>query len=293
MSLSINMDNQGLVFRAALLAGMGRQAQSIATAALPDTPPSTAAEQGKTCIDDGGRILFSLHSARPNELGVIRRMAGGTAGIQPWLRTHYRRTSDGIQVDTWQSCIFTGESQAQFTHVLHTVQESGDACRLRQIHAELGRCGRFIFAMRPTKPGCLPAWIGWKLDKHMHPSTALTALGWGALWPQARTLMQQFLGTPLTDHSRPWSIAVGFGAGRLLVRIGSTIWARQLEDRGKRRRLVNCMKDIGGDGRTAEALYKLLLPTSDEPLTRVGRAIEIEFHNGQFQGVDVLLAGGP
>ncbi len=286
--------NQERVFQAALLSGIGGQAEAIASAALPGAPAQTDTEQPKTCIDGGGLMLFALHSARPGELGIVRRTTGGTTNIQPWLRTHYRWTPTGVQADEWQSCIFTGESPAHFEHAFHIARAAGDESFFRQIHAELGSRGRFIFAMQAEPSVCLPAWVGWQLDKYNPPATALKALGWGALWPQARALMQDFLGMSLTDKSRPWSIAVGFGAGsgmhEPLVRVGSTIWARQPEERAKHRRLARCIEQIGGDGRTVEALYKLFLPATIEPFTRVGRVIEIEFRGGTLQGASVLLA---
>lgn len=286
------IDNEALVFRAALLAGMGRQAHTVATDSFSEATTDEA-EQGKTCIDDGGLMIFTLHSGHPDELGIIRRMTGATDTIQPWLRTHYRRTTDSIAADEWESCIFTGENQAQYQHVMEIVRTSGDEPRFCQIQAELGHRGRFIFAMQPKDPARLPAWIGWQLDKHNPPAKVLRAMHWETIWPEAHRLMQDFLGTPLSDRSGPWSIAVGFGAScGTLVRIGTTAWARQPEDRTKRRRLVKGIEQLGGDARTLESLYKLLLPTTIGPFTRVGRAIEIEFCEGQLQGADVLLLAG-
>lgn len=283
--------NQELVFRAALLAGMGRQAQAIAA----DLPAAPSGGQGKTCIDGGGMMLFALHSARPAELGIIRRIPGDTAPGQPWLRTHYHWTPAGIQADDWQSYILSGEGQAQFAHVLRVARAADTEQGFRSVQAELGHRGRFIFTMQAQTAACSPAWIGWQLDRDNPPAAALKALGWGALWPQARQMMEDFLGMPLTERSRPWSIAIRFEAGCAVhdapVRIGSTIWARQPEERAKHRRLARGIERLGGDGRMAEALYKLLLPATIEPGTRVGRSIEVEFRDGELQGASVLLAG--
>lgn len=291
MSLVVETDKQDLIFRAALLAGLGPQARKAA-AASPLTTGHAREETGKTCIDAGGMMMFSLHSARPGELGILRRLTGGTEGVQPWLWTNYRRVPAGIETDAWNSWIFSGEGKAHFSHVWQAVEKSGEITRFREVHAELGRRGRFVFAIQPVDPPGLPTWIGWQLDKHTRPADALRAIGYGELWPHARKLMQQFLGSTLTDRSHPWSVAVGFGSEGFLVRVGSTIWARQPEIPGKYRRLASCFREIGGDDRTVEAIYKLLLPARAEPYTRVGRAIEIEFCDDQFRGVQLLLLAG-
>ena len=236
--------------------------------------------------------MFSLHSGRPHELGIIRRLSGGSPGIQPWLRTHYRRAAHGVETDEWRSCIFSRENRTQLEIVLGCAVESGEGPLFRQVHAELGKLGRFLYAMQPSTPDRLPAWIGWQLDRHVSPATALSALGWGSVWPDARVRMEEFLGTTLTRWSRPWSIAVALGAKGMLMRVGSTIWARQPEDRAKRRRLVECMAETDDHKKACESLYKLLLPQSIEPFTRVGRAVELEFRDGRSEGITVLLRAG-
>lgn len=292
IGVSVETDLQDLVFRAALVAGMGAQARSIAAEAVSGAYDTFESERDKTCIDAGGQILFSLHSAYPDELGIIRRLAGVEAGIQPWLRTHYRRISDGFEADQWQSVIFTGESAAGYDYVIRSARDAGEEARFRQVHAGLGRFGRLRFAMKPAAPGRLPSWIGWQLDRYISPRTALEAIGEEALWTDAHAQMEAFLGMPLTDRSRPWSIAVGFGTRERWVRVGSTIWSRQPEDRAKRRRFVEQIEAIGGGGEGFEALYKLLLPEITRPFTRVGRALEIEFRDGRFVGITALLRAG-
>jgi hypothetical protein len=289
MDVLVETDLQDLIFRTALVVGMGAQARPIAAEAVSGSSDIPEYGQGKTCIDAGGQLLLSLHSACPGELGIIRRISAQGEGIQHWLRSHYRRTPDGFEADRWHSAILTGESAAGFDYVVRCVRDSGEEARFRHVQARLGRFGRLRFAMKPVTPGRLPAWIGWQLDRYVSPATALDAIGEGTVWPEARSRMEAFLGMRLTDRSRPWSIAVEFGTGERTVRVGSTIWSRQPEDRAKRRRFVEQIEAIGGDGEGFEALYRLLLPDVPGPLTRVGRALEIEFRDGRFVGVSALL----
>src|SRR5690606_3804527 len=118
MDVLVETDLQDLVFRTALVVGMGAQARPIAAEAVSGRSDIRGEGRGKTSMDAGGQLRLSLGSGWPGELGSIRRMSAQGEGIQHWLRSHYRRTPDGFEADRWQSAILTGQSAAGFGYVV-------------------------------------------------------------------------------------------------------------------------------------------------------------------------------
>jgi hypothetical protein len=128
------------------------------------------------------------------------------------------------------------------------------------------------------------------MDRRTSPEEALTACGVPDTWRLAVPLFEQLLGHSIHQRYGPWSIGWTLHAEQPLLRLGTTGWARNREDEAKRKRLVSLVTSMGGDGRFAEALYKLI--DADRPMhipTRIGRAIEIEFCEGQPRAVELYL----
>jgi hypothetical protein len=74
------------------------------------------------------------------------------------------------------------------------------------------------------------------------------------------------------------------------VRIGTTCWARTIEDVDKRRRLAALVHQLGGDARFAEGIYKLIESSGPHHLgSRIGRAVEIELVEDQLEEMEFYL----
>jgi hypothetical protein len=117
----------------------------------------------------------------------------------------------------------------------------------------------------------------------------LAACGLGAAWPVASEFFQALLGHSLLSRG-PWSIQRLLHTDESRVRIGTTCWARTLEDAAKRRRLVALIHRLGGDARFAEGIYKLIESSVPHHLgSRIGRAVEIELAEDQIEEMEFYL----
>ncbi|MEZ4514275.1 MAG: hypothetical protein R3C62_20565 [Chloroflexota bacterium] len=136
------------------------------------------------------------------------------------------------------------------------------------------------------------SWITWQLDRQTTPTDALTAYGLPQAWTAVSATLAPLFGQPLSPRSRPWSVSVSL-AEPDRVRVGTTAWARQPEEPGKHQRLAQTVEQFGGNGRFAEALYKLALTTQPPSLTtRIGRAVEVELWRGEVVGMEMYCCIG-
>ena len=99
--------------------------------------------------------------------------------------------------------------------------------------------------------------IGWQLDRTLPADRALEAIGCTGAWPAAAAFWASLLGRPVDPRRGPWSLDLTLGSVPRW-RLGSTNWARDVEDSGKRTRLAAVVDQRGGDRRFAEGLYKLI-----------------------------------
>lgn len=278
-TLNIDTDErvQSLLFHSALLSGVGADAHQIANRLYEDC---VASDIGRTCIDGGGRLMFSLITPGSREMRVLIRQGSECGGAV----THWLRSNVGA-AETARSITFHGEIETAWSETLTIAQMLGLERRLRAYHAVLGPLSRIYTVMYTAH--C--ARVGWQIDRGWGVDKVLANMGLPGLWKQTLDLLQPlFLFTPSATVG-PWSIAHELAHGEEIVRIGTSAWARVSEDTGKSQRLAALINQLGGDGRYAEALYKLVASASPAN-ARIGRALEIEFRQGQFTGMEFYLS---
>ena len=270
-----------------LLAGLGRQVESLTEqfACLE----YSAEKQGRTCIDGGSHMMFALLAPGDrSSLRLLNRTESATDSIMSWIR-HYIQS--GNKPECWQTDVLLGEPQDAWARA-HTLAKRVNALsRFQADHALLGPCGR-ICSLSWSLGDPTQAEISWQLDRSAPLERLLAELGLPEAWTQTRHIFETLLNFPVTTRSGPWSILRRLNVdGESVLRLGSSNWARSIEDDGKRRRLTKLIKHLGGDSRFAEALYKLLnAHQQGQRIQRVGRALELEWHNGQLTAAEFFLS---
>jgi hypothetical protein len=269
----------------ALLAGLGGRAQAI-VGELAGMAGSVACAEGRTCIDAGSQLMFSLLARGGRNLRVLTRTGASVGGVTPWLRVHQgaSRRVERIHAET-----YVGEPAAAWQRAIAAAQLVGGEDRLRRDQATLGPRGRIYSVAWSLDQGAPYAAVSWQLDRAAAPGDMLAACGVGAAWPVASELFKQLLGHPLLARG-PWSIQRMLHTDAPRVRIGTTCWARTIEDVGKRRRLAALVYQLGGDARFAEGIYKLIESSGPHHLgSRIGRAVEIELVEDQLVEMEFYL----
>ena len=150
--------------------------------------------------------------------------------------------------------------------------------------------GRVYMATR-REPETGESWIAFALHPRQPPRETLAALGLTGVWTPAAARFAELFGRHVTEHLRPWSIALPLGQGRRLVRLGTTAWARAPEDRDKPARLARQIDTLGGDGGLAEAAYGLV--TRYAGPGAVGAAAEFDVEDGRVTGALYTLRASP
>lgn len=252
-----------------LLVSACGDSREIVEATLPHATPWLRG--ARSCVDGGRELLVSVSAPGGRRLGLYAREPeperDGTARSRwAWWKGS---AGDGGQ-SGWRN-LYSGEASGTWADVeTATAGNDEDALgALRRWHAVLGPNGR-IYSLSGTAGG--PVWVAWQLDSRVPVHRALGALdvhGDAGLAVIA-TLLGGGPGGP-----GPWSFALAVGGDTW--RLGTSRWARSREDHPKRRRLVDAVDRLGGDGRFAEAAYKLVRDCAPGAAgTRVGRAVEVE-----------------
>ena len=281
-----------LLRNAALLAGLGEQARPVVDEirAAQDAGCDGA---GRTCIDAGSPLMLALLAPGGRRLRVLARLfQASPPAVVPWLRFH--QLPDG-RLERWRSDAYLGETAEAWQRALAAARlVPGGEERLRHYHAALGPRGR-IYSVSWSLGDSLGsgpprASVSWQLDRTRPPAEALAACGMGEAWPAAAEVFASLLGQPITPRMGPWSLLLPLEDGAPRVRVGTTRWARSLEDEAKRRRLSTVFTRLGGDGRFAEALYKLIASSGPAgPVTRIGRAVELELAGSRPTALEAYL----
>lgn len=281
-----------LVRCAALFAGLGRRAEAItreilaAMSAGEDLPGDEL-----TCFDAGSRLVLSVIAPGGRGLrATVRSQATSTEGGSAWIRIH--EAPQGLS-SRWRGALFAREGIAAFRAAEAAALHVGAESAFRRCHAALGPRGRIHSVERRTDAGAgaLPqATIGWVLEATSSPIQALDACGVEDGWARAAPLLRELFGYPPSPRAGPWSVLCTFGGGEPRVHLGTTAWARVLDDAPKRRRLAALASRLGGDGGFAEGLYKLV--SSAHPNAsgaRIGRAVEVELSTRDAPTVELYL----
>lgn len=283
-----------LLFRAGLLAGMGAAARGAARAALAPVEAAGAATS-RTCIDAGDPLLFSVAAPGGRALRVAVRQAQAVGdGMRHWRRFVYSAGAPERPPQAVDTILVEGEPAAAWQTARDWLGPAATAPQLAPARALLGGRGRIYLVARPARlsaPGDgSPGWIAWHLDHRAAPAEALAALGLAGVWPQVRHWYGKLLGAPVSERARPWSIGVSLGDGPPRLRVGTTHWARQPESPAKSGRLGRVVGELGGDGRYAEALYKLVAGAWPERRAHgIGAVAEFEFEDGQLRAAEFFI----
>ena len=269
-----------LLYHAALLAGLGPHARAASE------PPATPSGPGaaRTCVDGGGRLMFALDAPGARALHTLRRTDDGAApGVCRWLAE--RRMPRG-ETERRAIATFPGDDTAAWACALDAAAAVDGIARLRRAHAALGPQAR-VFGVERTL-GAPESWVIWQLDRRADVSRALAASGAPESWAPLAELLARLTGRAPTRTGGPWSIARPLHADGPLS-VGTTLWARVPEGHLKRRALAEAVEALGGDGRHAEALYRLLEQAA--PARRIGRAVEVTLAGPHMLGARWLLNG--
>jgi hypothetical protein len=283
----------------ALFTGLGPEAgrvvaelhRSEAGAAAPRRPQLHGTLADRTCIDGGSEWMFSLLAPGSRALRVLSRTEPPSDGVSRWTRVHYRA---GGGARRWRVESYMGEPIAAWKRARTASRSVGGEDRLRRYHAVLGPRSRIYSVAWSLDAEVREATVSWQLDRNSIPAEALDALGLGRTWPVAAGLLQALLGYPVTSRTGPWSVLLPLHQESPRVRIGTTRWARSLEEPAKRRRFTSVVGSLGGDRRFAEGLYKLIESASPSRGFRtIGRAVEVEVLGDELVGVEFYLCLPP
>jgi hypothetical protein len=268
---------------AGLLAGLGAHAGALAEELLGAT--HTPAD-GRTCVDAGSQLMFALAAPGPRELRVLARMGSPAVGVARWLRANQRPAA----AERWLTESYAGEPPEAWAGALAAARYAGGEERLRRYHAAIGVRGRIFSAAWSIDDGAPRATVGWQLDRSCAPAQALEALGLGHAWPAAAALLGELIGQPVGAHTGPWSVACALHDDSPRVRVGTTRWARSLEDEAKRRRLSTLFTRLAAAARFPGPSSSPVPPSGPPvPPARIGRAVELELAGSRPVALEAYL----
>jgi len=277
-----------LLLRAGLLAGLGSQAEPVAGELSAGRSNRDQSDERRTCVDAGWPLLFTVRSPGSRSLCVLLRESFSEGGTARWTRVHQQASKCERQlIET-----FPPGSREAWPRALDLASRLGAEDFFRRRHARLGLQGRLFSIACPMDDRGLGSSVTWHLDRSSSLVEALSACGAGNTWPAAAEVLQRLLGRLPSPKYGPWSITCDL-CDPVRTRLGTTSWARGPEDDSKRRRFAATVQSLRGDGRFAEALYRLLesRPHSEPGSARTGRAVEIEIANEKVASVECYLAG--
>ena len=275
-----------MLYYAGLLAGLGVAARSIADRIGERLSVGETLDDGRTCIDGGSALMFSLLAPGRRSLRVLARDGLAVDGVTAWSREYHQPDQD---VEYCQSETFAGEVPRAWDHALAVARDVGGEDRLHRDHRIFGPRG-WIYSLSWSTDSHTAS-VSWRLDRTSPPEQTLALAGLADSWPVASQILGALLGQPVGRSSGPWSILRPLDEDSPRVRIGTTGIARLPEDDSKRRRLATLFDRLGGDGRYAEALYKLIdAADSSRRAKRIARAVEVEMLGDQFVALEVFLA---
>jgi hypothetical protein len=266
-----------------LLAGIGGDESPI-QGGWPDIAGGRPTRLERSCVDAGSRLLVSVSAPQWRHLGLYQRVAeGGRPQVSRW--SWWKGAAASTERDWGWRHVFIGEPPGVWDEVSLAVRgyawdvarTGGSEAALDVVsrwHATLGPAGR-IYSLSVPETGS--PWVAWHLDKRLPIDRALHACGVDGSGGLA--IIADLLGSDPSATGGPWSVAVASDGSRW--RLGTSRWAHNREDAGKHRRLASVVQNLGGDGRFAEAAYKLVIAAGEDALpARVGRAVEVEFAAG-------------
>ena len=235
---------------------------------LGGTPDSCATQGGgRTCIDGGQAALVTLSSEGTVGFALPQRAEDG---LQFWRRGCFGTQAAG------ESAMVTSHDATARARAVQLLGTRGDRAALRMLR--LAAFGQ-VYMVTRHEPETGTGWICYQLHPRQSLKYVLCDLGVAAAWPALRGRFSVLLSRPVTEHLRPWSIAVETATGDL--RIGTTAWARLPETPQKAAAFDAVMRGMDQQGETAAAVYSLLSRhacAAPRP-GRAGVAAEFDLHD--------------
>jgi hypothetical protein len=287
---ALQLDVEGLLFRAALLAGYGKEAQALARRV------SRAVDAGaaRSCLDAGSPIQLTVDAPGPRGLRIGVRLGDRPSDetladflARPAL-AHVQNVLTKLPVaahpslGTW--LFWTDTRQSMFVDLrdpdrhdalarLACVLDASQRARLDRFHATLAQARPWVLRLEADEAGLTRVHVHWLLDRHASPERMADAIAPGR-WPLVVNALGHLLKrpsatgrwvvvTPLDDVSEP------------ALRLGNSGWSIVPEDGQKHRAVGQMMSAFNGPRDFAEALWSLCQGAA-MPGWRVGRACELK-----------------
>lgn len=284
------LDVEGLLLRAALLAGYGARARPLAQrlAAV------TFAGEGRSCFEAGAPLQLSVDAPGAAGLRVGLRLpenaaANALRGLVPAtaLGTYARmldslRPAEHASLGTWlfwtelRQSIFVDLRDPSPVAALDRLREiltPPQRERLAQVRPSAEDARPWMFRCEVDDHGVARLHVHWLLARHADVRKVADAIAPGC-WDAAMEVLGRLVQrpgasgrwvavTPIDERSEP------------ALRIGNTAWLLAPEDERKQRAIGSLMAELGGPRDYAEALWSLCEGAAG-PGWRVGRACEIK-----------------
>lgn len=285
----MSWDVEGLLLRAALLAGYGRNAQPLAQRLAA----ATASGEGRSCLEAGTPIQLSVDAPGTAQLRVGLRIgdcfnARSLEDLVP-SRTlqHLDRFLQPLPAaehpgfGTW---LFWSEARQSIFLDLRDPLPEAALARLRCIlaRAQWSRLEKEMLPAHAARPWSFRIEAGdtgvnrldmhWLLSRHTSAESIAEAIAPGC-WPRAMEALGHLLRWP--GRSGRWVFVTPLlDESKHALRVGNSGWTLVPEDEAKHRAVGDLMSALGGPRDYAQALWSLCRGAAS-PQWRVGRTCEL------------------
>lgn len=303
----MSWDVEGLLLRAALLAGYGRDAQPLARRLAA----ATTTGAGRSCLEAGTPIQLSVDAPGPPALRVGLRIgdrfsARSIEGLVPsrtlehldrFLRPLPEPEHPGF--GTW--LFWTEERQSIFLDLRDPSPDTALArlrCILsREASNRLDRTALPAHAARPWSfrieaddAGVRRLDMHWLASRHASAESIAEAIAPGC-WPRAMEALAHLLRWP--GRSGRWVfVSPLLDESKHALRVGNSGWTLVPEDEAKHRAVGDLVSALGGPRDYAQALWSLCRGAAS-PQWRVGRTCELTVSADETKSVRARLFFSP
>lgn len=284
------LDIDGTLLRAALLAGYGREARPLARR----LSAATESGRGRSCLEAGAPILLTVDAPGPPGLRVGLRIGDRFSEqavedlVPPETRRHLAEillplpAADYSSLGTW--LFWTEKRQSIFVDLrdpspvtalvrLRRILSRERWDRLERLRPAAIDARPWAFRVEADEKGVCRLHVHWLIGRHTAPESLAEAIAPGC-WSRAIEVLACLLRwpgrsgrwvivTPLDDDSEP------------ALRISNSAWALAPEGEAKHQVIGTLMSALGGPRDHAQALWSLCRGSAT-PEWRVGRACELK-----------------
>ncbi len=283
---------EGILLRAALLAGLGAQASVLAKRLAA----ATAIGDARSCLDAGAPIQLTVDAPGPAGLRIGLRLGDrldDNTALETLVPEAHRRCltqalaplppASHASIGVWlfwtqaRQSIFVDLRDRHPTQAVNRVKQvlnNPQRQRLEQIQSQLPGARPWALRVEAADTGLCRVHLHWIIGRQTSPEAVANTLAPGH-WPVVVETLSHLVrrpgrsgrwvfATPLDDHSPP------------ALRVVNTAWVLTPEDTNKPKSLARLMAALGGCRDHAQALWSLCQATAEtNPKWRVGRACEV------------------